>query len=101
MLIGQSLRLNLIKFSSLVYLLFVVCICNEHDMVLSSLTPRYVCSFLFLVYDPLMYSIYTHIVGDQRMRTAQHAHLISFPICWSIHTLYIDFLVTDLHLVML
>ena len=59
---GQSLRLRLIKFSTLVDLLLIVCICNDHDMVLSSPTPRYVYNYvisLSLVYDSLMY---THIV---------------------------------------
>ena len=39
---GQLFRFRLIKFSTLVALLLTVCICDDHDIVLSIATPKYV-----------------------------------------------------------
>jgi len=39
---GQLYKLLLIKFSTLVALLLTACICDDHDMELSNVTPKYV-----------------------------------------------------------
>ena len=45
---GQLFRLRLIKFSTLIALVPTVCICDDHDIVLSITTPRYVWDFFIL-----------------------------------------------------
>ena len=46
--IGQLFRFRLIKFSTLVALLLTVCVCDDHDIVLSIATPKYVWDFFII-----------------------------------------------------
>ena len=51
LIMWQLFRFRLIKFSTLVALLPTVCICDDHDIVLSKATPKY-------VYDNSLYRDY-------------------------------------------
>ena len=104
---GQLLRFRLIKFSTLVDLLLIICICDDHDIVLSIPTPRYVQLYivsLSLNYDPLKYMHIVYVWGSGNgYSIARHIYqyLISFAICWSIHIFYIGLLITVSHLLVL